>query len=166
MGETVSEHAGVRGVELSRRLMEAVAGLVAAVASVGQQEWHLIPGPDVWSIGKDVEHVADAIAYHQWIIRRTIGEPVPTRYPALERRQMTSDLLPDEAVAIIRRRAEDTARLIVALTDVQLDLPTKPPRAGGEVLADTIDRVLVGHFDVHRVAIEEKLLTLNRIGPG
>jgi len=26
-----------------------------------------------------------------------------------------------------------------------------------QVLADTIDRVLIGHFDTHRVAIEEKL---------
>ncbi len=90
-------------------------------------------------------------------MRLTIGEKVSSRRPVLERRQMTSTLSQREAAELIRQRVEEGALLIINLTDEQLDLPTKPPRANGQVLGDTIDRVLIGHFDTHRAAIEAKL---------
>ena len=36
-------------------------------------------------------------------------------------------------------------------------LPTRPPRATAQVLADAIDQVLISHFDTHRAEIEAKL---------
>ncbi len=48
-------------------------------------------------------------------------------------------------------------RLLLDLTDAQLDLPTRPPRANAQILADTIDRVLIDHIDSHRAEIEAKL---------
>jgi hypothetical protein len=48
-------------------------------------------------------------------------------------------------------------RLIRGLSDEQLDLETRPPRAGGQCLAETIERVLIGHYEVHRASIEAKL---------
>jgi len=143
--------------ELASRLRTAANALVAVIELIDGDQWQLVPEPGVWSIGKDAEHVAEATVYHQWIVRLTIGEKVSSRRPALERRHMTSDLSPGEAIELIRERVEDGARLLLDLTDAQLSLPTRPPRANAQVLADTIDRVLIGHFDTHRVAIEEKL---------
>ena len=47
--------------------------------------------------------------------------------------------------------------LVARLTDDQLDLPTRPPQAGTPTLATTIRRVLIGHYDDHREAIDAKL---------
>ena len=70
---------------------------------------------------------------------------------------MTSALSQREAAELIRQRVEDGVQLLVDLTDAQLALPTRPPRANAQILADTIEHVLIGHFDTHRVAIEAKL---------
>ena len=80
-----------------------------------------------------------------------------SRRPAIERRELTASHPPGEAVELIRARTSDGMELVRGLTDAQLDLPTKPPRAHGQHLAETIKRVLIGHIDVHRQAIEGKL---------
>ena len=54
-------------------------------------------------------------------------------------------------------RLEEGVRLLLDLTDAQLALPTRPPRANAQVLAVAIELVLIGHFDTHRAAIEAKL---------
>ncbi len=54
-------------------------------------------------------------------------------------------------------RTLEGAGLIASLTDDQLTLPTRPPRAQGEALAGTIERVLIRHYDAHRREIERKL---------
>jgi uncharacterized damage-inducible protein DinB len=146
-----------RAAALSARLREAAEGLVALIEPIDDDQWRRVQEPGVWSIGKDAEHVAEAAVYHQWIVRLTIGQRVPSRRPALERRHMTSDLSPSEAAELIRQRADDGVRLILELTDEQLDLPTRPPRAKAQVLATTIDRVLIGHYARHRAAIDAKL---------
>ena len=142
---------------MAARLREAAERLIAVIAPIDDDHWRLVPEPGVWSIGKDSEHVAEASVYHQWIVRLTIGQKVSSRRPALERRHMTSDLSPAEAAELIRLRAEDGARLVLDLTDEQLDLPTRPPRANAQRLAETIERVLIGHYDAHRDDIEAKL---------
>jgi uncharacterized damage-inducible protein DinB len=146
-----------RSAELARRLREASALLLATVESIDRHQWRLVPEPGVWSISKEVEHAAEAAAYHQWIVRLTIGDDVPKRKPVLERAEMTSDLSTAEAVELIRQRAEGGARLLEALTDEQLELPTRPPRARAPVLAETIENMLIGHIDSHRAEIEAKL---------
>ena len=113
----------------------------------------------MWSIGKDAEHVIEAAGYHQWIVRLTIGQKVPSRRPVLERTQLTTDLSPQEAVALLRRRTEEGIELLLGLTDDQLNLPTRPPRARSQVLATTIELVLIGHYDTHRGDIEAKSRT-------
>lgn len=70
---------------------------------------------------------------------------------------MTTDLSALEAVDQIRRRTDDAAQLIGGLSDEQLDLPTRPPRANAQRLAETIERVLIGHYDAHWADIERKL---------
>lgn len=120
-------------------------------------DWHRVPEPGTWSIGKEAEHVADAARYHQWIVRLTIGQKVSSRRPALERRRMTSALSPREAADLIRQRVEEGVQLLLDLTDAHLELPTRPPRAKAEILAHTIDRVMIGHFDTHRTSIVAKL---------
>jgi len=142
---------------LAARLRTAADALVAVIEPIDDADWHRIPEPDTWSIGKEAEHVAEAAGYHQWIVRLTIGDKVSSRRPVLERKQMASALSPREAAELIRQRGEDGVQLLLDLTDAQLALPTRPPRANAQVLADTIDLVLIGHFDTHRAAIEAKL---------
>jgi uncharacterized damage-inducible protein DinB len=142
---------------LAARLRTAASGLLDVIEPIPDDLWHLVAEAGVWSIGKDAEHVAEATVYHQWIVRLTIGEKVSSRRPVLERTQMTTTLSQREAAELIRERVEDGARLILSLADEQLDLPTKPPRANAQVLTDTIERVLIGHVDTHREAIESKL---------
>jgi hypothetical protein len=45
-------------------------------------EWWLhVPKPGVRSPGKDAEHVADGAAYHQWIVRLSLGHRTARRAP-------------------------------------------------------------------------------------
>jgi hypothetical protein len=143
--------------ELASRLRLAGDALVVVIEHIADDDWHRVTDPGTWSIGKEAEHVAEAAGYHQWIVRRTIGQKVSSRRPVLERRQMTSALSPPQAAELIRQRVEDGVRLLLELTDAQLAQPTRPPRANAQILADTIERVLIGHFDTHRAAIEAKL---------
>ena len=141
---------------LASRLRAAADAFVAVIEPIDVADWHRVPAPGTWSIGKEAEHVAEAAGYHQWIVRLTIGDKVSSRRPVLERRQMTSPLSPREAAELIRQRVAEGVRLLLELTDPQLELPTRPPRANAQILADTIDRVLIGHFDTHRLGIEAK----------
>ena len=147
----------MRAHALVARLREAEARLLAVIEPIGEARWNHVPAPDVWSIGKDADHVADASIYHQWIVRTTIGEKVGSRRSPIERTEMTSSMSPAECIEQIRRRTADGVRLIGELTDEQLDFVTRPPRARGQRLAETIDSVLIGHYDGHRQSIEEKL---------
>ena len=146
-----------RAAALAERLREAAASLAAVIEPIDDGRWRRVPEPGVWSIGKEAEHVAEAASYHQWIVRLTIGQKVSSRRPVLERKHMTSDLSPAQAAELIRQRAEEGARLLLDLTDEQLDLPTRPPRANAQPLAETIERVLIGHYEAHRAEIEAKL---------
>ena len=148
-----------RGATLAARLDEAAAALISVIAHIEPDRWRHIPAPGVWSIGKDAEHVIEAAGYHQWIVRLTIGQKVPSRRPVLERTQLTTDLSPQQAVALLRRRTEEGIELLLGLTDDQLNLPTRPPRARSQVLATTIELVLIGHYDAHRGDIEAKSRT-------
>jgi hypothetical protein len=137
-------------------LRAASVRLIAVIDGIDEGRWGRTPEPGVWSIGKDAEHVVDAGAYHRWIVRRTIGQADASR-PPIERLRMTTELSVVEAAELIRRSTEDGAQLLLALTDEQLDRPTVPPRARGQRLAETIERVMIGHFDAHREAMESKL---------
>jgi uncharacterized damage-inducible protein DinB len=132
------------------------------IGGVPEDRWRIVPEPGVWSISKDAAHIADAATYHQWIVRLTIGEKVPSSRPPIERAQLTSDLSATDAMELIRRRTDAGIGLIQTLTDAQLQLPTRPLRARGQLLVTTIERVLIGHYDIHRAAIEAKLALLRK----
>jgi hypothetical protein len=111
----------------------------------------------VWSVGKDVEHLAEAAVYHQWIIRMTTGHHVSSRRPRLERDHLTTTLSPRDAIDLLQQRTEEGASIIRTLTDEQLDLPTRPPRARNQALAEMVERVLIGHYRAHHDDIASKL---------
>ena len=146
-----------RAADLASDLDEAVERFLRQIDGIEADAWNRLPGAGVWSVGKDVEHVIEAIGYHRWIVESTIGRPVGSKRPALERKQLTSGLSPADAVRRVRRTTAESRALILGLTDDQLALPTKPPRAGSPPLAATIERVLIGHFDAHRADVEAKL---------
>lgn len=64
---------------------------------------------------------------------------------------------PPSGPDLIRRRVDEVVTLLDGLTEDQLALPTRPARARASLLGETIELVLVGHLDLHRAAIEEKL---------
>lgn len=145
-----------RAHALAEALNAALDRLVATVAAADPARWSVVPAPETWSIGKEVEHVAEAAAYHQWIVRLTIGEKVASRIPVLERSRMTTALAPAVALELLAQRHDEGVRLIGGLSDEQLDLPTRPPRGKNELLAETIRRVLIGHVDQHEAEIRAK----------
>lgn len=150
-----------RAATLGSRLERAAEELMAAIEGVDDGAWRNTPRDGVWSISKDAEHVADAAVYHQWIVRLTIGDGVSSRRrPSIERSAMTSSLSPADAASLIRERTDEGLSLLRGLTEAQLDMPTKPPRARNQRLAETIERVLIGHYDLHRREIEMKLATM------
>ncbi len=142
---------------LAAHLQEAAAGLISVLERIEPDRWSRVPGPSIWSVGKEAAHVAEANAYHQWIVRRTIGEHVSSSRPAIERLELTTRTTGPQAVDLIRERTEASAALISSLSDEQLAMPTRPPRARAQTLAETIERVLIGHYDAHRRDIERKL---------
>jgi hypothetical protein len=143
--------------KLAVRLDESTAAFVALIESIEPAYWNRLPEPGVWSVGKETEHVAEAMAYHQWIVRLTLGEKVATRRPAIERAEMTTTLSRRQAIDLIRTRSAEGVALIAGLGDGQLALPTRPPRAKEPPLAWTIERILIDHLDAHRTEIAEKL---------
>ncbi|TAK02179.1 MAG: DinB family protein [Chloroflexota bacterium] len=146
-----------RAARLATDLRTAAADLLAVLEEIEPERWSRLPGPGVWSVGKDAAHVAEATVYHQWIVRLTIGQEVPSRRPPIERLELTTSMSAPEAMDLIRRRTEDGDALISSMSDDELTLPTRPPRARGETLAETVKRVLIGHYHGHRRDIERKL---------
>jgi uncharacterized damage-inducible protein DinB len=147
-----------RAAALVAQLRDATARILAVLETIDDDRWSAVRTPGVWSIGKEAAHIAEAAVYHQWIVRLTIGEKVSSRRPRIERSEMTTDLSRPETIGLIRQRSADGIQLLGALTDAQLDTPTRPPRHGGrELLAVTIERVLIDHYAGHRTEIEAKL---------
>jgi hypothetical protein len=160
-----NDQADQRAEALASRWREAADRFITTVVAIDGRRWEQVPDAGVWSIGKEVEHVIEAAAYHQWIVRRTIGDKVPSRKPVLERKQMTSNLSPSDAADLLRQRRDDGVQLIGGLTDEQLDLPTRPPRANDPPLAVTIAGMLIRHVDGHHADILAKLEALDRGNP-
>jgi hypothetical protein len=140
-------------VDRLRQVSEALIGLVGAIES---ERWMNVPGPGVWSAGKEAEHVADGAAYHQWIVRCSLGQKVPPR-PRIERAQLTARRSQRDVVDLLVQRTNDSLALIAGLSDQQLDLPARPPRTRSPTLAQMIANVLIGHYEVHHRDIEAKL---------
>ena len=153
----VKASASARAARLAADLESTAAALLAVLDGVDGQRWMAVPEPAAWSIGKEAVHVVEATAYHQWIVRLTIGEKVSSRRPAIERQELTTELTPAQVVDLIRQRTAEGAALVRSLTDDQLDLPTRPPRARDSALAATIEHVLIAHYGGHRGEIERKL---------
>ena len=126
------------------------------VERIEPERWMNVPKPGVWSPSKDAEHVADGAACHQWTVRLSLGQKVSAR-PHIERAQLTAQRSQREVVNLLRHRTNDSVGLIAGLSDEQLDLPVRPPRARSPTLAQMIEDVLIGHYHAHRTAIAAKL---------
>jgi len=146
-----------RAAALAADLDAAVEGLASLIATIPPERWNAIPSAGVWSVGKEAAHVAEALHYHQWIVHLTVGDDVPSRKPVLERLEMTTELSPAEMVDVVRARAAEGIALVEGLSDAQLDLVTRPPRANSPTLAETVEGMLVGHVRRHTEEIAAKL---------
>jgi hypothetical protein len=146
-----------RAAALADRLTEARDSLSSVLERVELDDWLRIPGPGVWSPGKDAEHVADGNVLHQWVVRLTIGQAKASGRPSIEREQLTSSRSPADTVERVRSTLDEAASLVRGLTDAQLDLPTRPTKARTPSLAETVQGLMIDHVDHHRREIEAKL---------
>jgi len=146
-----------RAAALATDLHQAVEDLATLIGGIPPDRWNAVPAAGVWSVGKEAAHVAEALHYHQWIVHLTVGDKVPSRKPVLERLEMTTDLSPVEMIDLVRTRAAEGEALVGGLSDPQLDLVTKPPRANSPPLAQTIENTLIGHLRRHTGEIAAKL---------
>jgi hypothetical protein len=112
---------GARGKKLAAELHAAAEGLISLVERIDPESWSHVPGPTVWSIGKDAAHVAEAAVYHQWIVRVTIGEKVSSRRPAIERLELTTAMTPRQGVDLIRDRTDKGRALLAGLTGSRIE---------------------------------------------
>jgi hypothetical protein len=146
-----------RAEKLASNLDDAAAAAIAVLERIPPEHWAWVPAPGVWSPGKDAEHVVDGNVLHQWVVRLTIGQAKASGRPSIERRQLTSTRSPAEVIELVRGTLGEAATLIRGLTDEQLDLVTKPPKAGEPPLATTIERLMIGHVEQHHREIDAKL---------
>jgi uncharacterized damage-inducible protein DinB len=146
-----------RSIELADRLTDARDALTSRLERIDGQAWLRVPGPGVWSPSKEAEHVADGNVLHQWVVRLTIGQSKVSHRPGIERTKLTSRRSPSEVIEQVRSTLDEASTLIRSLTDDQLDLTTKPPKAGAPTLAWTIQGLMIDHVDHHRREIEAKL---------
>ena len=152
-----SDRPSPRATALADRLTKARDSLTSVLERIDLDDWLRVPAPGVWSPGKDAEHVADGSVLHQWVVRLTIAQAKASGRPGIEREQLTSSRSPTEVIEQVRATLDQTASLVRALTDAQLDLPTKPPKARSPSLAQTIQGLMIDHVDHHRREIEAKL---------
>jgi hypothetical protein len=145
-----------RAAALVEQLREVAEALIEQVVSIDPEQWTKLPRPGVWSPGKDAEHVADGAAYHQWLIRVSLGQKVPPR-PKIERDELIAQRSQQDVADLLRQRTDDGIRLVAGLSDEQLDLPVRPPRARLASVGQMIEAMLIGHYQGHRREIESKL---------
>jgi uncharacterized damage-inducible protein DinB len=146
-----------RAIALADRLTEARDALTSVLERIEPDDWLRIPAPGVWSTSKEAEHVADGNVLHQWVVRLTVGQAKVSGRPGIERTQLTSSRSPAEMVEHVRATLDEAASFIRGLTDAQLDLTTRPPKARAPSLATTIQGLMIDHVDHHRREIEAKL---------
>ena len=65
---------------------------------------------------------------------------------------MTAQLSQPDLVGLLRERARQSEELIQPLSSAQLELPCRTTTLG-----EFIERVLIGHIQIHHRAIEAKL---------
>jgi hypothetical protein len=146
-----------RAAQLAADLDAAAEALISLLEQIPAERWARVPAPGVWSPGKDAEHVADGNVLHQWVVRLTIGQAKASARPRIEREQLTSTLSPAEVIELVRGTLGEAATLVHGLTDAQLDLVARPPKAGAPSLAQTVQGLMIDHVDHHRREIEAKL---------
>ncbi len=154
---SAAEHGSTRAAALATALRMTVERFIATVGRIGPEQWAATrsgPSGERWTLGKEAEHVAEALAAHAWSIRLSVGESVGPP-PDIDRVTMSPRASAAEVVAALRREVEDGARLLAALTDAHLALPAQPTRT--RTVDQAIARVLIGHLERHRVEMERAL---------
>ena len=154
-----------RAEKLAKDLESAAESLASLLERIPPEHWTRVPAPDTWSPGKDGEHVADGNVLHQWVVRLTLGQAKVFARPGIERKQLTSSRSQAEVIEFVRGTLAEAATLVRGLTDAQLDLVTKPAKAGAPSLAQTVQRLMIDHVSHHHREIEAKLEGTSRPGP-
>jgi hypothetical protein len=130
--------------------------LLALAGSIDPVDWMRVPSEAEWSIGKEVEHVADGTVLHEWVIRTSVGRKAGAR-PRIERERLTAQRPQPEVIALVRRRVDEWTALLQELSAVDLSTPPRPPRGRAATVAELIESLLIGHIETHRRSIESKL---------
>jgi hypothetical protein len=158
--------ASKRAQELLDELEDAAAELEAAARAVPAPLFHQRPAAEEWSAGEILAHMADSPRFYVSEVRRllqegggTFGRPNdhPSRLDPV--RLHGGDSL-EQALASNREGVATARVLLEELTDRDLAVPARHPRAGQCDVDGLIARFIVDHRRNHAQQIRENVVTL------
>lgn len=146
---------------LARRISAAVDRVVARVEGLSAGQWAVRCAPEGWSVGLEAQHIAVGLARHRGWIEAAIRGAPPFAFDrgetdALNAATAAAQEVPDRdaTVALLRSEGAETAGLIRAVADADLD--TVALRSGRrELTAERVASVvMVRHIEDHLRSIE------------
>jgi predicted lactoylglutathione lyase len=161
-----SEPRNPRAAELARRFELAQTGFIALVESLTDEQWRLVGGNFPQRLNEEDEgRTVGVIAHHvavngPWIVDRieallegrVIG-PVDIGLINAEHAGEHAGATREEVLAVLRGTLPELLERVRAIPDDQLDRSRDTP-AGPMSVAQRLERVLIGHVQVHRGSIE------------
>ena len=158
--------ANPRAAELARQFEAAQTGFIALVESLTDQQWRLVGSNFPQRLNEEDEgRTVGVIAHHvavngPWIVDRIEAilagrqlAPVDIGTINAAHAAEHADVSRDEVLAVLRRTLPEIAGRVRAIPDDQLDQARDTP-AGPMSVAQRLERVLIGHVQVHRGSIE------------
>ena len=160
--------------EIVARFDATLAEFRALVARIEPARWRTpgvnTPGPRLFPEDEDrpvnviAHHVAVWLPRHTELMRkRAAGEQVAIDANALNAQDAVehAGVTPEDVLAELDRNAPPTREFLSGLTEQHLEM-TWETRMGPMSLRGGIERVLIGHVDMHRASIEAALGQVNR----
>jgi hypothetical protein len=151
---------GERTQALADRFQRAADEFVAAVAGIGDDDWGRVPADGTWSAGKNAEHTASGMVFHQRLVRATVDDQ-PMRGPSASGAPRPPDLPTastpkPEVIEQLRSRTADGVALLRGLPDDALDKTAQPLRDGSQPkLQAIIQDMMIAHLAEHQATIQQ-----------
>jgi uncharacterized damage-inducible protein DinB len=155
-----------RAQELLADLEAAAAELEAAARAVPAPLFHQRPAAEEWSAGEILAHMANSPRFYVSEVRRllqegggTFGRP-PDHPSRLDPVRLHGGDSLEQALASNREGVATARDLLQELTDRDLAVPARHPRAGEYDVDGLIARFIITHRRIHAQQIRENVVTL------
>lgn len=155
-----------RAEALASRFEAANNEFIATIEGCTDAQWHMKCPDEDRPVGVVAHHVAGAQrAAAGWMRVVAEGQPLPPLTMELidqlnaRHAERHSTIGKDETVALLRQNGQETAALIRALSDVELDRTSSAPLFGPNPVSaeQIITHVLIAHIKGHLRSIRQAL---------